>query len=213
MPFFRRHRPRPTGEEQQKLSRRRSDPVTSSIRASRTFGTPASILSRMEHTSTSSSLSDEALAKVVEDHLAGFDKASWGNGPWIYEPDDYYVEFFDVPCYASRHPVTGNWCGYVELSDEHPWAGQSGDEIDAFVHGGVTFSDRFSKLGDGWFIGFDCGHSGDVAPAHDARRKRAFDIGVVGGADDDFKPTYKTLQYVLGELKELARQARDAAKR
>ncbi len=29
------------------------------------------------------------------------------------------------------------------------------------VHGSVTFGDKYSMLGDGWWIGFDCNHAGD----------------------------------------------------
>lgn len=212
MPFFRRPK---TGDGQQRSSGKRSGPVTSSIRAKRTFGTPASILSRTGPSSSSTSLSEDELIRAVENHLAGFDKRKWGVGPWLNEPDEYYVLHYDIPCYARRHETSGSWCGYIELPDSHPWSGLSQEEVPAEAHGGITFAGRRSAMGDGWFIGFDCGHGGDVSPAMDARLK-GLGLGSVGSPTDtpqNWEPTYKTLYYVLKELRELARQAKDAAAR
>jgi hypothetical protein len=59
----------------------------------------------------------------------------------------------------------GYRCGYVRVDKGHPWFGSRGD-IDAEVHGGITFSDFDVSCGkgpdDGYWVGFDCAHSGDL---------------------------------------------------
>jgi len=55
----------------------------------------------------------------------------------------------------------GHRCGYVQIPAGHPWHGEHYDNLNNIaVHGGVTFSGpRMNE--DGWWIGFDCAHSGD----------------------------------------------------
>lgn len=144
--------------------------------------------------------------------LGGYDKRTWGPGPWQWEPDEFYAEFYGFHCYASRHLRQGNWCGYIELPSEHPWYGDYyGEHYDIEVHGGLTFGDWASHISDGFLFGFDCGHVGDFKPASDA----LWSSGVSSGRHNPemFTPVpdgYRTLPYVLGELKGLARQARAA---
>lgn len=57
-----------------------------------------------------------------------------------------------------RAPLYGAVNGYVKIPEDHPWYGKSYDEIDADVHGGLTYGSQ-----DGW-IGFDTLHSGDYWP-------------------------------------------------
>lgn len=92
-----------------------------------------------------------------EYHNRTEEKASWGHGPWIAEPDK--VQFVDkvtgLPCLIVRNQL-GALCGYVGVDENHPWYGvdydscpQSCDEeccthrpvlcID--VHTELTFSD------------------------------------------------------------------------
>ena len=61
--------------------------------------------------------------------------------------------------------------GYVRIPTGHPWFGEWYDDIDADVHGGLTYVDDHCPLrfngekppGSGeWWIGFDCGHGGDA---------------------------------------------------
>jgi len=165
--------------------------------------------------SSSGSSSDDELAKKVEAHFGGIDKSDWGPGPWQWEPDDYYAEYYGFHCYASRHPSwRGNWCGYIEIPSDHRWYGDRYDEVrgadDGWVevHGGLTYGDWGMKhVTDGFVLGFDCGHGGDHKPALEARSR-----GRAGIKPDIFEPipdSYRTLHYVLNELKGLARQARD----
>ena len=69
----------------------------------------------------------------------------------------------------------GHRCGYVGVPKGHPLFGvDRSDETSVLggrsieeeftVHGGVTFTGRWEKDfgNDIWFIGFDCGHAGDL---------------------------------------------------
>lgn len=50
------------------------------------------------------------------------------------------------------------YCGYVSIPEGHPWHGKPYHEIDADVHGGLTYG----QWSDGrWVIGFDTNHYGD----------------------------------------------------
>lgn len=156
---------------------------------------------------SSGSHSDERLVQRVEQLLEGMDKESWGAGPWTYEPDSYYTEYYGFPCYAQRHTSTGGWCGYIEIDQDHPWYGDdyadmrtaAGDYVG--VHGGITFADWHVDLASGFLVGFDCAHGGDYAPASEARSRRS--RGQLYGQ-------YRALQYVLNEIKGLAQQAKAA---
>lgn len=99
-------------------------------------------------------------------------------------------------CEVARHPESLHLCGYIHLPPEHPWYGKDYDYVDADVHGGVTFSD----LGplNLWKVGFDTAHVGDIIPS-------MLFIGDLMIADD----TYKDMDYMLGELENLSRQAKE----
>lgn len=63
------------------------------------------------------------------------------------------------------HNGTGYRCGYVRIPKGHPWHGES--DIDAYVHGGVTFAEADTKCDKGgednaWWLGFDCAHCDDL---------------------------------------------------
>ena len=47
------------------------------------------------------------------------DKAGWGAGPWVDEPDRVTWWEGDLPCLLRRAPL-GVWCGYVGISEGHP---------------------------------------------------------------------------------------------
>ena len=53
-------------------------------------------------------------------------------------------------------------CGYVKVDKGHPWYGLRYDDVDADVHGGITFAEEDVPCGkgedDGYWVGFDCGH-------------------------------------------------------
>lgn len=140
------------------------------------------------------------------------DKSDWQRGEWDNEPDK--VQFMDeatgLPCLIVRGPV-GGLCGYVGVLEGHPayrkdygWEG-----IDADVHGGLTFASACQPgaedhsichiPGEGesdavWWLGFDCGHSGDLMPGMPAR----YSFGGDG--------TYRNIAYVKSEIASLATQ-------
>lgn len=89
------------------------------------------------------------------------DKSDWGPGPWQDEPDKIHWidEATDLDCLMVRHPASGHWCGYVGVTEPHPWFGlhygdcierkvdAHGDPeaccdhaVEADVHGGITFA-------------------------------------------------------------------------
>ena len=147
------------------------------------------------------------------------DKTWWGPGPWQDEPDkeQFADEATGLPCLVKRSPHIGNLCGYVGVSEGHPWFGKHYSDVPAEVHGGLTFSD-FCQEGDEahtichipglgepdrvWWVGFDCGHAWDIAPAMEAREAE-YGLGPIRGLGS----SYKTVAYVKAECASLARQA------
>lgn len=64
------------------------------------------------------------------------------------------------------HNGMGYRCGYVKVPPGHPWHGVDYNELDCSVHGGLTFSEKDEPCDapgpdDGYWVGFDCAHSGD----------------------------------------------------
>ncbi len=65
--------------------------------------------------------------------------------------------------------VTGWGCGYIGIPKGHPWYGKEYADIEADVHGRLTYasfdnpSAKPKSTQDGlWWIGFDCAHGGDT---------------------------------------------------
>ena len=149
------------------------------------------------------------------------DKTSWGPGPWQDEPDkeQFADEATGLPCLIKRSSLGGNLCGYVGVSEGHPWFGKGYGDLDETVevHGGLTYS-GFCQEGDEaqtichvpgpgepdrvYWLGFDCGHAWDIMPAMDARHREFFH-----DADDH----YRAVAYVKAECAALAKQASEAA--
>lgn len=117
----------------------------------------------------------------------------WGPGIWTDEPDEaeWVHEETGLPCMVLRNLEFGTLCGYVGVHETHPWHGKVDAIEDVDVHGGLTFGGlydasgvtsqrpatgllpaRTSTLGakpeasyvGHWFVGFDCGHAGDLMP-------------------------------------------------
>lgn len=53
---------------------------------------------------------------------------------------DYYVEG-DFPCSIWRNKM-GVLCGYIGVPRGHPWYGEEYSEINAHVHGGITYTEH-----------------------------------------------------------------------
>lgn len=126
----------------------------------------------------------------------------YGPGPWVGEPDRLEWRHRGFPCLMLRgNPRLGAWCGYVGVPPGHPWYGDS--EPECAVHGSVTYASKCAghvchvpqpgESDDVWWVGFDCGHAGDIVPGMQLEP---------GGRD-----SYKTVAYVRAECEQLADQA------
>ena len=114
-------------------------------------------------------------------------------GEWSGEPDLLEFEALGFKCKVMRNTSLGHLCGYIAIGADHPWHGKCCSEIDADVHGGLTYC----KDGE---VGFDCAHAGDLVPK--MSYLQTADLG----------ETYKGLGFVVGELISLAKQAKEAVK-
>ena len=143
------------------------------------------------------------------------DKAKWGDGPWQGEVDkkQWTDAATGLPCLIVRGP-SGALCGYVGVSEEHPFFNRDYDSIDIYVHGGLTYAAPCAAgepehgichlPGDGepdhvWWLGFDCAHSGDFCP----RSHSVLRVFWEGQGDHE---TYRTQAYVEAECASLAQQ-------
>ncbi|GBQ39043.1 hypothetical protein [Komagataeibacter europaeus] len=120
------------------------------------------------------------------------DKQPFGPGPWDNEPDktQWQDKATGLPCLIKRNPELGILCGYVGIPPQHPLYGLTYDDMPDAVHeaahGGLTFTggcshgDEATSIchipDDGepdtvWWLGFDCGHWGDLKPVF-AQMKR-----------------------------------------
>lgn len=148
------------------------------------------------------------------------DKSEWGAGPWQDEPDK--LQFPDpqtgLPCLIVRAPATGSLCGYVGVTAGHPMFERtySADEL-LTVHGGLTFSDFCSpgepehgichvveagEDGRVWWLGFDCAHGFDFAPAMEAFTRKHLGEN----AYRFFGAKYRDVNYVKRQCASLAAQ-------
>lgn len=145
------------------------------------------------------------------------DRAGWDAGPWDNEPDriEWYVG--DTPCLILRNPHFGNLCGYVAVPPGHQWHGRVYDNIDeeahADVHGGLTYSDfcfpqggichvpRPGQPDNVWWLGFDCNHCGDHAPAMSVL-ERKLDLSISSRTQRQ----YRDVSYVTERCEALARR-------
>lgn len=131
--------------------------------------------------------------------------------PWETEPD--FLEFIDEStgyrCFIQRHPEFKHLCGYVELPKEHKLYGKDNmdneeifNEID--VHGGVTYTGeiRFKQQDYtiDYVVGFDCAHAGDYSP---------YFLPFLGMNKRIANETYKDIEYVTNECKNLAKQLKE----
>lgn len=112
------------------------------------------------------------------------------------------------------HNGNGYRCGYVKVEPGHPWHGIGYDDIRLpdgewpDVHGGLTFSEPdepCDKGGEdaGWWLGFDCAHSGDLKDPSLPNERPAR----VYPSWDELDSRIRTTEYVEAECRKLAEQA------
>lgn len=161
------------------------------------------------------------------------DKSTWGRGPWQDEPDkvQWQDEKTGLACLIRRAPGVGSLCGYVGVPQGHPWHGMDYGDVDASVHGGLTFAQACGEGDEAtsichkpepgepqhlWWLGFDAAHSGDLCPT--IKADMAQSVGMVsamfGGPvlGRSYAGTYRDLEYVREEVTSLARQAAEVTR-
>lgn len=74
------------------------------------------------------------------------------------------------------------------------------------MHGGVTFTGNFGENKDLYWIGFDCGHAGDLIPG------LYKDCPEVAELMDSTFNVYRTFGYVREQVKSLVKQLKDIDK-
>ena len=128
-----------------------------------------------------------------------------------------YQEDFNAAQILSEMPAVairswaGHWCGYVGVSKSHSLyeIEDSMDNYELFptVHGGITFTshspskDNCVGLPNAnlWWIGFDCGHYGDMSP--NVLLPSSLSQG-----------TYRDIDYVVSEILSLIDQLKGTYK-
>jgi hypothetical protein len=168
-----------------------------------------------------------------------YDKSDWGEGPWQTEPDRVQWQHAGYACLITRHPSFGSLCAYVGVDRAHPLYGQEwdaeGSPIDDLeVHGGVNYSAKCrghichvpepGMPDDVWWLGFECAHAFDLAPAMEARMKKLKPLSspfldipkwpqMVEEMRDrlGMREHYRDLPYVKAECESLAEQLRALA--
>lgn len=89
----------------------------------------------------------------------------------------------------------GHLCGYVRIEEDV----QGYYHLDLEVHGGVTFSGQLEGE-EGYWVGFDCAHAGDITPMAD----EGFNVILAGEGY-----TYKNMDYVENQIENMIDQILD----
>lgn len=164
------------------------------------------------------------------------DKTLWARGEWDNEPDKVqWMTRNGFPGLAVRGPG-GHWCGYVGVPEGHPWFEVDSDYCGMYqpkpdgyeegwypdVHGGLTFSGfcREEEKETGichvpgpgepdrvWWLGFDCAHAGDMTGMKWQAENPEVYAKLKEATRRICTDTYRTLEYVKGEVELLAAQA------
>jgi hypothetical protein len=151
------------------------------------------------------------------------DKTEFPRGEWDSEPD--YLNWTTqagLPGLIVRNQF-GNLCGYVAVTEGHPYYKKGYEDCDLEVHGGLTFSNKCSppichipqpgEPDDVWWFGFDCGHCFDYSPGMHTERLEKF-YGGMNLSDSYYtRATYKNIGYVQKEIGDLAKQLAAIAKK
>jgi len=117
---------------------------------------------------------------------------------------------------VTVHNTMGYRCGYVKVEPGHPGHGKNYEDIDASVHGGLTFAEPDLHCGkggadNGWWVGFDCAHSSDL-PDPDLPSEHPEVLSMYQFVLDRYSDTRKirTQEYVEAQCRDLCEQAANA---
>jgi len=144
----------------------------------------------------------------------------FGYGDWLDEPDYVEFDYKGIRCLilriCAREPYAkeeayfgGHLCGYIFLPKDHPLYGKDMMEMDLECPCGVTCAE---KSEEGYMVGFDCAHSGDLVPSTVQLRKR-FPIPEIFPIPENmkdhpwFNPVYRDMSYCVKHCKSMLRQA------
>ncbi len=154
-----------------------------------------------------------------------------GYGEWVEEPDEVEIEYLGYKARIlrtlarepfpslAREPFTaqdayfgGHFCGYVRIPKDHPCCGKDYADIDIDSHYGLTFGDQ---LDDGYWIGYDCAHSGDYVPTMEHLNRTIPELIAIReryppppGFEEFhlFNPAYRNMQYCIDTCIEMIDQ-------
>lgn len=111
-------------------------------------------------------------------------------------------------------------CGYVRVPAGHPWHGKTVNQLSLLpkhypmAHGGINFSDADKDCGggpdDGWWIGFDCQHVGDLPDLEIADQHYKEYARLIFGGHYEGKWSVKDQAYVETWCRRLCEQAKAA---
>lgn len=109
------------------------------------------------------------------------DRSTWRPGPWHDEPDFSAWTTREGYLAVASRMETGAWCGMIRIALDHPWFGRTritrpgytGHPLDFVtpLHPNPLCCNELPKrgfgdvCGGGWWLGFDCNHCDDYAPA------------------------------------------------
>lgn len=122
--------------------------------------------------------------------------------------------------YVVAHNGLGYRVGYVKIPEGHPWFAVHYDDIDAQVHGGLTYSaygyceETGGAKRDEWWIGFDCAHAGDefderlVVEKDSLHEQERGYIDLMRKHNGYGESTIKSTSYVREECMSLCKQAK-----
>ena len=150
------------------------------------------------------------------------DKTDWGEGPWQTESDREQWTHAGYACLILRHPHYGFWCGYVGIDAQHPYYSKHPlkTDLDVTAHSGLNYAAKCSERichvpepgmpDDVWWIGFDMGHTWDLAPGMVAIERA---MGLKCGREDrpNLFETCRTIGYAKSETESLAEHLRERA--
>lgn len=120
-----------------------------------------------------------------------------------------------------RSPYMGNLNGYIGVPkgnifyEGELYSRDSSVFDNLRVHGGITFSDYGSNMKkichfksmreEYWYIGFDCGHAGDLVPRFVNLNSEIPGLNL----NPSFMGTYKDMKYVEKQIRRLGQQVLD----
>lgn len=170
----------------------------------------------------------------MEQERPPIDKSQWPDGPWQTEPDRVDWVHAGYACMILRHPKYGSLCGYVGVDNTHPlyekqWTDGGFPSFE--VHYGVNYTAKCSESvchaplpgmpADVWWLGFDCNHGYDLAPAmirvmEEVRKQIASmkwpeETPEIAVAEELFMERYRDVEYVKRGCEGLADQLRKIA--